>query len=451
LRIFCGAKGDRGNPFNHFQGSAVNQRSIRRVALIGCDEQVLALIERGIAGGQVAIAAAVDAEAFAERLRQLAPETRFVSEWESILDGETVDVVIFAEPTAPFLDLPERRVEQLKKAAGAGLDLVLFHPACDGLLGYELEMARSTNRRRIITACPEAEHPIFRMLANRIANGDLRKIDQVIVDRAGLAADRQSILTIFVKDATLLRTLFGTPSKLNANGPSPESENWSNLAVLLTTADGPKIRWNLDPTESFHGLRMTIIAANGRALVTLDADGVEGKLTIGERGEQANTNSDWAYEIWAKLAAPREEEFAEEDPVWLAACRDLDLAAALQRSIARGRVVELKVDRATEAANFKGVMSAWGCLLLLGALLFFCIWSVVGALELTWTNGASEAAPTTLSDPTKVRLFSNLSWRYLPMFFLAVALLGFLGLQFLQLLIKPQRKAASEESPPTPQ
>jgi hypothetical protein len=431
-------------------GDVVNQRSIRRVALVGCDEDVLTLIECGVAGGQVAIAAAVDAEPFAERLRDLAPETRFVGEWESILDGESVDVVIFAEPTGPFLDLPERRIEQLKKAAGAGLDLVLFHPACDGLLGYELEMARSTNRGRIITACPDAEHPIFRMLASQIANGDLQKIDQVIVDRAGLAEDRQSILTTFVKDATLLRNLFGTPAKLNANGPSPESDNWSNLAILLTTADGPNIRWNLDPTASFDGLRMTIIAANGRSQLTLDAEGAEGKLTIGERVEHATTTSDWADEIWVKLALPREEQFAEEDLVWLGACRDLDLAAALQRSVARGRAVELKVDRATETANFKGVMSAWGCLLLLGALLFFCIWSVVGALELTWSNGPDETTSTIVTDSTKVKLFSNLSWRYLPMFFLALALIAFLGLQFLQLIIKPQQKAAPEESPPTP-
>lgn len=433
-------------------GIAVDQRSLRRVALIGCDEQAIEVVRRGVTGGQISVAAAIEAPTeWAAALRQVAPETRFDVEWESILDGESVDVIVFSAPQGPFLDLPERRVEQLKKAAAAGVDLVLFHPACDGLLGYELEMARSTARGRIITACPDISHPIFRRLTTAMEQGELAGIEQVIVERSAEETDKLVVLQRFAKDAMLLRDFFGSPTKLSANGPSPETENWSSLAVLLTLTDGPSIRWNIDPTGTLTGMRITIIANSGRAQLTLDEIGEVGTLTIANSTQSASRGSDWADAIWSELATPRTEKAAEEDLLWLGACRDLDLAAAAQRSIHRGRSVELKVDRATEASNFKGVMSAWGCLLLLGALLFFAIWSVVGALELTWTNGASEASSSVTTDPTKVRLISNLSWRYLPMFLLALMLVGFLGLQFLQLIIKPEQKKASEEIPPTPQ
>jgi hypothetical protein len=428
----------------------VNQRSILRVALIGCNEHALELVARGVAVGQISIAAAIEIAAeWIGPLRQIAPEARFVQQWESVLDGESVDVILFAEPAGDFLDLSELRSEQLKKAASAGIDLVIFHPACDGLLGYELEMARSTSRGRIMTACPEIEHPIYRRLEQLMKQGELKEIEQVIVERSNARSARADVVRRFARDAMLLRQLFGAPSKISANGPAPENEDWSNLGVLLTIADGPNIRWNIDSIGAVDGMRMTIIAAIGRVQLTIDEQDNVGKLTAQGVTQSENRNSAWADSIWQDLARPRSEVFLEEDANWLGACRDLDLAAALQRSIARGRVVELKVNRATEAANFKGVMSAWGCLLLLGALLFFVVWSVVGALELTWTNGAGDS-PSVTTNPNQVRLFSNLSWRYLPMFFLAVALLGFLGLQFLQLIIKGQQKTASEDDPPTP-
>lgn len=423
----------------------MNQRSLRRVALIGCDLDVLTLLRRGVELGQVTVSAAVECEGFAEELRQIAPETPFVREWESILDGDLADVIVFSEPRGSFLDVPEVRAEQLKKSAAAGIDLVLFHPACDGLLGYELEMARSTSHGRIITACPTIEHPTLRQLLAAMQDGHVAGVEQVIVERSGEAASRGAVLRRFAKDAMLLRELFGSPAKLSANGPAPETEDWSGLAVLLTIPEGPAVRWNLDPTGAVSGMRMTIIASSGRSQIVLDAGEEEGVFMLGGASHTARRDEAWADEVWRRTSEPREGEALEEDANWLGACRDLDLAAALQRSITRGRVVELKVDRATEAANFKGVMSAWGCLLILGVLLFFAVWSVVGALQLTWTNGVTEATSTISTDPSKVKIESNLSWRYLPVFVLAAALLGFLGLQFLQLIIRPKAKADAPE------
>lgn len=429
----------------------MNSSSIRRVALLGCDDQVLKLVSRGVAQGRIAISAAIDApESHRAALRQWAPETPFIDQWEEILDGQSVDVAIFAEPAEFFLELSERRTEQLKKAAAAGIDLVLFHPACDGMLGYELEMARSTSRGRILTLCPEIRHPIFRRLQEELQRLEpSHRVEQVIVERSAGAARRTNILRDFVKDAMLLRELFGVPGRLSANGPAPDSDDWSHLAILLNVPNGPNIRWNIDPTGAIEGSRMTIITSAGRMLVALDREGRVGEFTRDGQTESLTDEDAWADDVWTQLQSPRDESAVQEDPIWLGACRDLDLAHAARRSVARGRMVELQVDRATEAANFKGVMSAWGCLLLLGVFLFFVVWSVVGALELTWTSGPPDVPAA--AGPNRPTIQTNLSWRYLPIFFLAIALLGFLALQFLQLIIKPEtKKAPEEEAPPTP-
>jgi hypothetical protein len=53
------------------------------------------------------------------------------------------------------------------------------------------------------------------------------------------------------------------------------------------------------------------------------------------------------------------------DGAWIDACRDQEAAEAVDRSLLRGRTIELYGEEHTEADSFKGVMAMGGCLLLL--------------------------------------------------------------------------------------
>jgi hypothetical protein len=57
-------------------------------------------------------------------------------------------------------------------------------------------------------------------------------------------------------------------------------------------------------------------------------------------------------------------ESREKSP-WLDACRDQEAAETVDRSLLRGRTIELYGEEHTEADSFKGVMSMGGCLVLL--------------------------------------------------------------------------------------
>ncbi len=61
-------------------------------------------------------------------------------------------------------------------------------------------------------------------------------------------------------------------------------------------------------------------------------------------------------------------------PRWLDSIRSIEVAEAIDRSLRRGRAVELKVDETNEASNFKGTMASLGCgLLMFGMFVLFMV------------------------------------------------------------------------------
>src|SRR5438046_4016248 len=108
------------------------------------------------------------------------------------------------------------------------------------------------------------------------------------------------------------------------------------------------------------------------------------------------------------------DEFYDADS-WLAACRDQEAAEAVDRSLARGRTIELFNEEHTEEESFKGIMAMGGCLLLVMALGVLFVAVVVEGLRL----------------PMRVWPL----WRLWP-FYLLVPIVAFLLLQLLQVVVK---------------
>ncbi|HEX5103277.1 MAG TPA: hypothetical protein VFV87_05675, partial [Pirellulaceae bacterium] len=100
---------------------------------------------------------------------------------------------------------------------------------------------------------------------------------------------------------------------------------------------------------------------------------------------------------------------------WLDACRDQEAAEAIDRSLARGRTIELFNEEHTEEESFKGVMAVGGCLLLLGALGVVLLATIVEGLQLPLRDWAA--------------------WQYWPVYLLA-PIVVFLLLQVLQVAIR---------------
>lgn len=132
----------------------------------------------------------------------------------------------------------------------------------------------------------------------------------------------------------------------------------------------------------------------GRARWELFADPREGGLTLQTpAGEQQEKFPRDEGQFWSTLEAAlkRRAELSPEmlrdwqttlSPAWIDVCHDLEAAEAIDRSLVRGRTVNVTTDEPTEEEAFKGVMAAGGCLTLVAALGLFLLAGMVEVLKL---------------------------------------------------------------------
>ena len=71
-----------------------------KLALLGCDDETLALVRTAIAESDHALVAAYDTAEFMPQVQALAPIARLDEDWETLLLGNLADVVIVARTFA---------------------------------------------------------------------------------------------------------------------------------------------------------------------------------------------------------------------------------------------------------------------------------------------------------------------------------------------------------------
>ena len=85
------------------------------------------------------------------------------------------------------------------------------------------------------------------------------------------------------------------------------------------------------------------------------------------------------FEPWSPATAALEQlaDALQGEPVepnWVDACRSIELAETIDRSLHRQRTIELHYEDYTEAGTFKGIMASLGCgLLLLGLFIVVAV------------------------------------------------------------------------------
>jgi hypothetical protein len=202
----------------------------------------------------------------------------------------------------------------------------------------------------------------------------------------------------------------------------------ANINVHVGGDEGLAARWSVVPSHGSERASITLIGQSGTAAMQMPAEG-EWQLQVAER-QTASFAPDRGFEraFW-RLSHSLEPEL-RDDAVWLSACRDQEAAEAIDRSLARGRTIELLGEQHTEEDSFKGVMAMGGCLLLLGALGVVLVATIVEGLRLPLRDWAA--------------------WRYWPVYLL-VPIGVFLLLQLLQLVVKKEapdlRQLVGREEP----
>jgi predicted dehydrogenase len=384
-----------------------------KLAFLGGDEHTLALAHAALAQGH-ALAAAHDLGADAGPLAALAPEMAVLPDWESLLAGD-IDAVIVARktPSATARECPgaassagddvlagdDLRAEQLRRFAQERRHILVSHPAHPSMLVcYELEMIRRDTGAVILPYIRTRWHPAADKLRELAGAGGLGKLEQISLERSLHDRGRESVTRQFAIDVDLIRTLCGDLARLGAMGPgtsgleplrpqTPPDEAYANLGVQLTSSEGTLARWTLAAAETSQGARLVVTGSEGKATLdmpyglawTLHWHSVSASRDDAGRGAASRTESFTGDDVPARALAALERAVAGKpaEPTWLDAARCVELAENIERSLKRGRVIELHDEDYTEQGTFKGKMTSVGCGLLLASI-FVMVGGIIG-------------------------------------------------------------------------
>jgi hypothetical protein len=418
-----------------------------RLALLGFDEDALRLARWAVESGQHELLAAYGAGEATGKLRELQPSIRLSENWEELLLGSTVDAVIFGqsepkEASMSGLDVRELRTDQLRKLVQAAVPLIVVCPACEAIVGFEIDMIRRDVGSVIVPYIPGRHHPGLYELSAIITGSNkslIGHVEQVTLEREQSDRSRPAVLKQLPRDIALLRSLAGNIRSVTASGPAcdlgvdplgpkpKEPPSLANLSVAFTSDEGLNARWSVSPPTTALQARLTLNGQRGKAVLTMPPASDWSVDIAGDEYMSTSFTADSDLEqVFWQLTHSLPTEPLYDDDAWLAACRDQEAAEAVDRSLLRGRTIELFNEEHTEEASFKGIMAMGGCLILVCTLGLVLIAAIVEGLHLPMRNWPL--------------------WRLWPIYLLA-PLTVFLLLQLLSLALKRNEDRVSKTLP----
>jgi predicted dehydrogenase len=399
-----------------------------KLALLGIDAEVLALAEAAMNGRRHHVVAVYDAGQPTDELRQLAPLARWNDQWESLLLGTVADAVIVASRPSD-----ELRADQLRNLVKAGVPLVLVHPACEAIVGYELEMIRHDTNCVVVPYFSGRLHPALVKLAELVGSSPfvgnkpavIGAVEQLVFERSMPQRGRAEVLAQLARDVALIRAVVGEVDKISAMGAAAEQPSLTNLSVHMSGPSGVLARWSVGPVDEQPVGRLVLIGAHGRATLTMPADEQAWSLEIAGQNRETISFDNWNGPDTALDLLEQSLEGHQPAWSWPSACRDAEIASAVEQSLRRGRTIQLYEEQHTEQQTFKGIMAVGGCGLLLLACTVLLAVAMVEGLQLPFRQ--------------------HILWRLWPLYLTAPFAI-FLLLQFFQLVFPASSAAPAKKS-----
>lgn len=340
----------------------------------------------------------------ADTLQSLAPGAKRIDEWEGVLAGTAQAVVVGTAAT------PEQLFEQLRRLVLENVPFAFVHPFGLASLEYhELDMNRQATKTAIVPYEPTRHHPAVDALVSLAGPEGIGRVEQIVVERQAKLRTRAASLRHFVRDIGMSRRIAGQCDKVSALGrfgddpagskqsgsaqagsapavgnTAPVASDGGHLGIQITTTDGVLIRWSIGPIVDGAGAKTTLVGSLGSAVVTMPesetwvlqirrADVVETEL-FDEDGTKKSASA-----ITAAIES-------NDDSLWREALADLELVEAVERSMRKGRTVELFHEEASEQGTFHGMMAAGGCALMCLAIGLAIVATVFGRFRFVIAN-----------------------------------------------------------------
>lgn len=389
-----------------------------KLALLGVDPAMLSLASAAAGTGGHELVAGVEVGTAADHLRQHWPRLQLRDDWEFLLSPGAVDGVLVARAINE-----EQRAEQLRKLIQEGVPLLVSHPIFESMLVYyELDMIRRESGCRILPYLPARRHPgIVRLRSLLETPPGIGRLEQLSIERLQSDRSRSAVIEQFSRDIDLARLFAGELTHLSALAPGDTEARYGNLGVQLSGPASIPVRWSVRAAEGQPCGRLQLLGSLGRAEIAMLADG-PWRLDVWQGPQHATEEFepwDAAAECLANFAALVNDEPADAD--WVDACRAVELAETIDRSLRRNRTIELHFEEYSEQGTFKGMMTSLGCGILVAAL-FIMLFAALGA---------------------RLGLPFARYWAVL----LLVVLIAFLGLQAFRLVFAGESADAAADQP----
>ncbi len=427
-----------------------------KFAFLGADSQTLALADEILRSDEHALVAFFEAGHQQERLENICGFTQS-PHWESLIDDPAIDAIVIATLSQDDVNRPELREEQLRKLARGSAPLMIAHPACDALAAYELEMVRRESGLLLVPFAPDWRRPAFNALADLIRRPPqwLGDVEQIVWERRLSDRSRCSVLSHFSQDAALVQRMQGDITKVSATSTGVDNESLAlaNVNVALTGDFPALVRWTVQPADA-SSAQITLWGKHGKAVLHMPAAPqpwrleTDGETSLPQQWPAWNEPRD-QLELFTGAVAGK-----PIPTTWLDACRNLELNDTLLRSLKRGRAVRIGNESAaeTEIRNFKGVMAAGGCVLVLLVLLVLFLGALSDGVmsgfrtQDTYAFDSDSGQNGSASAPAS-RTFGQSLWRL----WLVIPFVLFLAMQLLRFVIRePGKKEASAPSSARP-
>lgn len=283
---------------------------------------------------------------------------------------------------------PELRAEALRRVAGGGWPVIALHPPGPNADPYyHVALSRQETGAVVVPDLPERRHPGVQMIAAAVAKGlagDYRELRYELPIRNGGG----SLVTVrFARAVDVIRAVIGEIEAVTATGDPPGIDPTLGLVVQLRgSADRrAEVRFTSGPEGTPSCLILS--GSNGSIRFEHDLDTTGAPRLIRRIGGEESTTETPLFDPHRAVVIALDELRSGHPahPDLLDGTRAMELAEAAERSLKRGRTIDLAYEEFSEEGSFKSVMTGMGCGLLVVAILILPVALAGPALGLNWT------------------------------------------------------------------
>jgi myo-inositol 2-dehydrogenase/D-chiro-inositol 1-dehydrogenase len=304
---------------------------------------------------------------------------------EDALARPGLDAVVVGGPL-------ESRGEWLRRAAAEGFAIIALHPpGPDSEAYYQVALSRDETGATIVPDLPLRLHPGVKALRQAVSSGELGAFRGLRLEISAVAAGVSLVRVDFARAVDAVRAIIGEIDALTADGDPPGEDPDLELVVHLRSAGSMRAEVRIRDEPSAE-TSVALQGSLGSLTLQLDPPGSpQSQLVRRDRrhSDEAVVLPHWdPHEaILAVLASSKGRGNAEElpSPNLLDGTRAMELSEAANRSLRRGRTVEMHYESISEEANFKSVMTSTGCLIFLAMLIVLPLAMAGPPLGIAWT------------------------------------------------------------------